>query len=112
MSNLKLRASYGQMGSDAGNPFQFYPGYTLGSMRYGAVLNPGTITLAMIPPGVINDYLTWVTAKTLDFGVDLSIWKGKLGIVADYFQKDREGLLATRASAVPNTFGASFPQNP
>ena len=79
-------------------------------MRYGAVLNPGTITLAMIPPGVINDYLTWVTAKTLDFGVDLSIWKGKLGIVADYFQKDREGLLATRASAVPNTFGASFPQ--
>ena len=110
ISNLKFRASYGQMGSDAGNAFQYYQGYTLGGIQQGAILSPGKLTLGMIPPGVVNDYLSWVTATTTNIGMDLSLWKGKLGFVADIFQKDREGLLATRASAVPNTFGASFPQ--
>jgi hypothetical protein len=64
----------------------------------------------MIPPGIINQNLTWINTKTTDIGVDLSLWKGKLGVVADIFKKSREGLLATRASAVPNTLGATFPQ--
>jgi TonB-linked SusC/RagA family outer membrane protein len=110
ISNLKIRASYGQMGADAGNPYQYYPGYTLSAIRQGAVLGTGKLTLGMIPPGVINNYLTWVHAKTTDIGLDASLWNGKLGLTADVFQKDRDGLLATRASAVPNTFGASFPQ--
>lgn len=122
VSDLKIRGSYGQMGADAGNAFQYYPGYrfytptnpangnTLSSIAGGAVLSSGKFTLGMMPPGVINDYLSWIHAKTTDIGLDLSLWKGKLGFVADIFQKDRDGLLATRASAVPNTFGASFPQ--
>ena len=110
ISELKIRASYGQMGADAGNPFQYYLGYTLGSIRQGAVLNPGILTLGMIPPGVVNNNLSWINAKTTDIGIDVSLWRGKLGLIADIFQKTRDGLLATRASAVPNTFGASFPQ--
>jgi len=110
ISNLKLRASYGQMGADAGNPYQYYPGYELGGIAEGAVLTPGQITLGMIPPGVVNSNLSWIETKTLDIGLDLDLWRGKLGVVVDVFRKDREGLLATRASAVPNTFGASFPQ--
>jgi TonB-linked SusC/RagA family outer membrane protein len=122
ISDLKIRASYGQMGADAGNPWQYYPGYrfytptnpangnTLSSIAGGAILSPGKLTLGMMPPGVINENLTWVETKTTDIGVDISLWKGKLGIVADIFQKTRNGLLATRATAVPNTFGATFPQ--
>jgi TonB-linked SusC/RagA family outer membrane protein len=110
ISNLKFRASYGQMGADAGNAYQYVPGYTLGAIRQGAVLSPGVLTLGMIPPGIINNNLSWIHAKTADIGLDLALWKGKFGLTADVFQKDREGLLATRASAVPNTFGASFPQ--
>jgi TonB-linked SusC/RagA family outer membrane protein len=110
ISNLKIRASYGIMGSDAGNAFQYVPGYSLSAIRQGAVLNPGVLTLGMIPPGVINENLSWIQAKTTDIGMDLSLWKGKLGVVFDVFQKDRTGLLATRATSVPNTFGASFPQ--
>jgi TonB-linked SusC/RagA family outer membrane protein len=110
ISNLKIRASYGQQGADAGNPFQYYPGYTLGGIQQGAVLSAGKLTLGMIPPGIINQNLTWVNTKTADIGLDLSLWKGKLGITADIFQKTRDGLLATRATAVPNTLGATFPQ--
>jgi hypothetical protein len=38
------------------------------------------------------------------------MWKGKLGVTLDLFRKYRDGLLATRAQSVPNTFGATFPQ--
>jgi len=110
ISNLKIRGSYGQMGADAGNPYQYVPGYTLSGIAQGAVLSPGVLTLGMIPPGIINNNLSWITAKTADLGLDLSLWKGKLGLVADIFQKTRSGLLATRATTVPNTFGATFPQ--
>jgi TonB-linked SusC/RagA family outer membrane protein len=110
ISNLKVRGSYGQMGADAGNAYQYVPGYTLGDIQRGAVLSPGVLTLGMIPPGIINNNLSWITAKTTDIGLDLSLWKGKLGVVADVFQKTRNGILATRATAVPNTFGATFPQ--
>jgi TonB-linked SusC/RagA family outer membrane protein len=121
VSELKLRASYGQMGADAGKEFQYYPGYSfyrptnpangnlLSPIAGGAVLGSGKLSLGMMPPGVINDYLSWVQAKTTDIGLDLSLWKGKLGFTADIFQKDRDGLLST-TTAVPNTFGATFPE--
>ena len=38
------------------------------------------------------------------------MWKGKLGFVFDVFRRNAIGQLATRASSLPNTFGAYFPQ--
>ncbi len=110
ISNLKLRASYGLMGADAGNAFEYYPGYRFGSIDQGYVLNPNVLTLGMVPPGVVNQNLTWIKTNTANIGVDVSFWNGKLAISADVFRKNRDGLLANRIQTVPNTFGASFPQ--
>lgn len=110
ITNMKLRASYGLMGADAGNPFEYYLGYSFGPIDRGYVFNNGILTAGMVPPGVLNENLTWVKTNTLNFGVDLELWNGKLGIVADWFRKDRNGLLGTRQQSVPNTFGANFPQ--
>jgi TonB-linked SusC/RagA family outer membrane protein len=110
ISNLKLRGSYGKMGSDAGIPFQYIPGYSFSNISGGYVFDNNILTLGMIPPGVVNNYLSWVSTATTDIGVDLDLWNGKAGITFDWFRKYREGLLSTRASAVPNTFGTSFPQ--
>ena len=110
ITNLKLRASYGKMGADAGNPFEYYSGYRFGRIDGGSVFNPNVLTLGMVPPGVVNDNLTWIKTNTANIGVDLELWQGKLGITADVFQKNRNGLLANRIQAIPNTFGAAFPQ--
>ena len=110
VSDLKLRASWGKSGRDAGTAFQYYEGYSFGGISGGFVFNPGTLTLGMVPPGVVNSNLTWVSTTTIDVGFDLDMWKGKLGIVFDIFKRDENGLLGTRATALPNTFGASFPQ--
>jgi TonB-linked SusC/RagA family outer membrane protein len=110
VSDLKLRGSWGQSGYDAGNAFEYVEGYTFTNVSGGYVFSDGVLTLGMVPPGVVNDYLSWVHTTTTDFGFDLELWRGKLGVTADYFERLEEGLLATRIATVPNTFGASFPQ--
>ncbi|RHL12952.1 MULTISPECIES: TonB-dependent receptor [Bacteroides] len=110
ISNLKLRGSYGWMGADAGNPFQYYSGYTLAGISGGYVFNDGILTNGVLFPGVINNNLTWIKTKTANIGLDIDLWNGKLSASVDFFQKNRNGLLATKIQSVPNTFGASFPQ--
>lgn len=110
ISNIKLRGSYGLMGADAGNPFEYVPGYKLSGIEGGYVFNDNTLTLGMVPVGITNNNLTWIETKTTNIGIDFDLWKGKLGFAFDLFQKERKGLLATRVQTVPNTFGASFPQ--
>jgi len=110
ISNLKLRGSYGMMGADAGNPFEYIAGYQFSGIDGGYVFNNTILTAGGYPPGVVNNNLSWINTRTADIGFDLELWKGKFGFTMDLFQKNRDGLLATRIQSVPNTFGAAFPQ--
>ncbi|MFR7516648.1 MAG: hypothetical protein ACLUVY_05210 [Bacteroides uniformis] len=67
VSNLKLRASYGKSGYDAGDPFQYVAAYTQGEKGY--VFND-KLTMGMVAPGVVLDNLScgFVT-KTADYRV-------------------------------------------
>lgn len=37
-------------------------------------------------------------------------WDGLLGLTVDYFRRDRDGLLTTRAASLPGVVGAALPQ--
>src|SRR5690606_31919649 len=106
---LKLRASYGRSGYDAGNAFEYIAGY-LGDTESGYVFAPNELTIGMTAPGVVNDNLSWVTAEMTNIGLDFGFMDGKLSGAVDVFQRKNIGLLATRIQTLPNTFGASFPQ--
>lgn len=108
LDNLKLRASYGKVGENAGNPFQYVDGYTVGGGGY--VFNDGSYTSGISSPAITNKNLSWLTATITDIGIDLGLFKSRLNIEFDVYQRDREGLLATRALSIPNTFGADLPQ--
>jgi len=108
IDNLKIRASYGESGRDAGTAFQYIPGYTSSSAR-GYIFDEGTLTTGMYPPGVVNDNLSWVTSKISNLGVDFDILNGKLGGSFELFKRTNTGILATRITTVPNYFGATFP---
>lgn len=107
ISNIKLRVSYGKTGYDEGNAFQFIPGY---KNYNGYVFSDGKLTTGFTNAGLVNDELTWNISKTLDIGIDISLWNGKLDFTGDIYRKNRSGLLTTRAQALPNIFGASLPQ--
>ncbi|HEU4607855.1 MAG TPA: TonB-dependent receptor, partial [Chitinophagaceae bacterium] len=110
LSNLKLRGSYGLMGEDAGDPFQYLAGYQFSNIAGGYVFNDGVLTNGMVSPGVVNNNLTWVKTKIANIGIDADMWNRAFGFSVDLFQRNRDGLLATRAQSITNTFGASFPQ--
>lgn len=109
ISNLKLRASYGEMGDDssAGN----YPptlGYGLTNgigWMFDNVLNGGVQAQA-IP----NPNLTWYHIKMYNAAVDFGLLQNKLSGTFEVYRRDRTGLLATSAAVVPGTVGATMPQ--
>lgn len=108
ISNFKLRGSYGVVGEDAGTPFQYIGGFSMNSGGYEFV--DGTWTSGAKTPALTNNKLTWYTSRITDIGVDLGLLNGGLNITFDLYQRDRSGLLAYRNVSLPNTFGASLPQ--
>ena len=110
VSNLKLRASYGEMGDDsAANNYPPRTGYSLdGNNRgwyYSGLLSGGVSTNA-IP----NPKLTWYQTKMYNLALDFGILKNKLSGTIEIYKRDRTGLLATSSAVIPGTVGASLPQ--
>jgi TonB-linked SusC/RagA family outer membrane protein len=108
LNNLKLRTSYGKVGENAGTPFQYIAGYTIGGGGYE--FTDGSYTVGIASPSITTTNLTWYTANILNLGVDIGLFNSRLNVEFDVYQRDREGILATRSLTVPNTFGASLPQ--
>ncbi len=110
VDNLKLRASFGQMGfENQSRPFEWLSGYELSRMSQ-YVFTEGVPTTGLKPPGVINPDYTWTSTYTTDIGIDASLWNEKLGLTFDVFRKDWRGIPGYLTGTVPNTFGAEFPQ--
>lgn len=107
ISNLKLRASFAEVGNDKVSPYQFEDSYTMSS-NYGPFFN--NEAQAIIYYGVFpNKNITWETADNFDIGLDLELWRGLLGIEFDYFLKKTRDILWSRVRSVPATFGRSLP---
>ena len=108
-SNFKLRASWGIMGEDAGNAFQWISGYGIGGGGWWEY-TPGAVTNGVTSPALVNEHLSWLKSYMADIGLDIGLFDNKLSVTVDVFWKDKTGLLATRSVDLPNTFGAAFPQ--
>jgi len=109
ISNLKLRASYGEMGDDASA--SNYPptmGYNL-TNSIGWMFND-VLSGGLQPQAIPNPYLTWYKIKMYNIGLDFGILKDKLSGTFEVYKRDRTGLLATSSAVVPGTVGATLPQ--
>lgn len=104
---LKLRGSWGQMGDDGTAAFQFLEGYTYPSGNY---VFDGRLTPGLGFRGLSNPNITWITATSKNIGLEVDVKNGLLGMELDFFERDRSGLLATRALTLPGTVGVNLPQ--
>lgn len=107
VDNLKLRASWGQSGaypSSGGNilTYQYLSPYN----AYGssAVIG-GTTTQGIYESLQGNPEITWEKANKTDVGIEASLWKGALGIEADYFYEKRSNMLVSIGNALPAEYG-------
>ncbi|RAV30891.1 SusC/RagA family TonB-linked outer membrane protein [Sinomicrobium soli] len=91
VSDLKLRVSYGELGSGNIPDYEYMMFInTLGSMVAGRdqLLYPAATQVRLA-----NPELRWETLKQTNFGVDLGLFDNKLQITADYFIARTEDVL-------------------
>jgi len=105
IDELKLRASYGQIGNDNVGAFQYVTAYQYAN-NY-VVGNADVIGLAST--GGANPNITWEVAATTNIGFDVSLWKGVLAAQFDFFRTKRSNIL-TPSPLVPDYTG--FPAIP
>ena len=88
---FKLRASYGQMGMDPGDPFQYMNKFTVSS---GMVFGTGTsIETTVGPPTIANPVITWETQTTQNIGFDSKFLNDLFHLNFEYFYNIREDIL-------------------
>jgi len=98
LSDLKLRASYGEVGSQSSiGLFQYLALYGTGGSitspnNYGYPINKNYEEgLVLTTPQ--NKDLKWETSKQTDFGLDASFLGGSLTLTADYYIKESADFL-------------------
>lgn len=109
ISNLKIRGSYGLVGNDLGRPYQYVPGFTIGSGGSYEFVD-GTQTIGVKSPAIVNANLSWMRSKQLNLGVDLGLFNNRLTFIGDIYQRLMEGIPAARNVSIPNTFGGILPE--
>lgn len=105
LQNLKLRGSYGKMGNDRVDAFQYLKSYGFGN-RY--VIGGGDVS-GLVQSNIPNPNITWETAETWNGGFDATLWKGLLGIEFDYFKTRRSDILTKRTAIIPDYTGLTLP---
>ncbi len=108
LTNLKIRYSYGKVGSDKGAPrFNYIQKYNSGgnvsfgkdqNYTYGPIYTEGTLAYYNA---------TWETATKQNLGIDMTIID-KLKMTLDLFNEKRTGILMPRQTAGP-WMGVSLP---
>ncbi|NNV55831.1 SusC/RagA family TonB-linked outer membrane protein [Limnovirga soli] len=103
ISDLKLRASYGAIGNQAIAPYQSLA--LVGPYGEGVFnSSQGSEPYAGREPlSYVNKNLKWETTKQLDIGLDLSMFKNRVTITADYYHKKTVDLLLS--TPIPTTSG-------
>lgn len=114
LSLLKLRGSWGRIGN-IGSVYMNYKSPELGSTdwsgegaHYGAEVQAQYSTFYYFDQQP-NPHLTWETSEQLDLGLDLVMFKERLSISMDYFDKRTFNLIQRQTLGWPNTIGLSAP---
>ncbi len=108
INNLKLRASYGETGSELNlNAFDHLSGYTY---RAGSAILDGTYVIGVDPRGLPIDNLSWTVNKTKNLGIDFSLWNNKISGQFDVFDRKRTGIPFSRYDVLlPSEVGYGLP---
>ena len=109
ITNIKLRASYGEIGSNNVGVYAIDPSLNLFS-EYIVGENPGRVTGYSITRGV-NSNITWETTKTTDIGLEFSALNQQLNVTLDYFIKKAEDVLVGLRLPLYTGFGNAIPFN-
>ncbi len=106
---IKLRASYGQTGTESGvNRFGYLSTYGMDTNQIviGGKLQAGFSEGALVSPAL----LSWYTVDALNYGVDMSFFDQRLNATFDYFYYVTKGGLMSPGDRYITPLGKALPQ--
>lgn len=97
-SDLKLRASYGQVGNDVVSPYstQAYLGQTAYDFN-------GAAGFGYAPNNIGNANLKWENSEEVNFGINMGFLNNRIMVDAEYYNKTTNDLIQN--VALPTSFG-------
>ena len=112
LSNLKLRASYGVLGSDRIGDYIFSPTYRNSRSTY--VFDPTGVEGGNKVRGFYlrrfpNQEIKWEEIVQTDIGLDIGFMEGRFNLTADYYIKNTTDMLI--GVPLPPSFGVSRARN-
>jgi TonB-linked SusC/RagA family outer membrane protein len=99
INNLKLRFSWGKSGNNNIGDYGAIPTVTNGTVNnvlignYSFGGNTPVAVTGQVPNGLPNPNLQWETSNTYDAGLDATLWKNRINIIFDVYQKKNTNLL-------------------
>lgn len=99
IDELKIRGSWGQLGNQEIQPFQYLP-LLVNTAGYGF---GGNVNTGVFAPQPANENVTWETSTQTDIGIDLALFNRKVTLSVDYYDKETDGILLP--GTLPLAFG-------
>lgn len=113
INNLKLRASWGLMGSDAIAPFQYLQRYIITDPTwFDNFLYTGTNyqqNFQLRDGTSPNTAITWEKQDSKNIGLDMSFLSNRLTVTVDFFKYVRRDILSRRSASIPIYTGLNLP---
>ncbi|MGB8193942.1 MAG: TonB-dependent receptor, partial [Chitinophagaceae bacterium] len=104
VSDLKLRASWGQLGNGSVlGLYDYIPLLTSGLTTTNNLVFNGQRTQYFYQSTLASPGKTWETVEQSNIGIDLGLFRNRLTVTADYYVKRNKNMLA--ALNVPNIIG-------
>lgn len=107
LSDLKVRASYGNVGNQSIGNYLFYSGMKTRPASNWADVS-GVRYLTLDAPGLISGDFTWEKVTTRNLGVDVGLFNNRFTGSFDLYKRTTKGMLIPGAQ-LPAVLGASAP---
>jgi TonB-linked SusC/RagA family outer membrane protein len=104
LTTFKIRASYGTVGNQNVNNFQYQTTYFNYPNAYGF----GNNIVGGAGTNISNPFISWEKSAKLNIGFDAGLFNNRLTATFDYFNTTTRDILAARQD-VPLIFGAGSP---
>ncbi|GGH39558.1 SusC/RagA family TonB-linked outer membrane protein [Dyadobacter endophyticus] len=107
VNNVKLRASWGQMGAEPYllNTETLAEYQYLSTMGFGSYIINDQVAKTLLESRVANPTFTWEVANNTNFGIEGTLFNDKLSFEFDYFVNNRSKTLIPKAGSTPSTAG-------
>jgi TonB-dependent starch-binding outer membrane protein SusC len=109
INNLKLRASWGQLGNDRIAEYQYLTAYNYVDAQV-VMGNDHNVFPAFYPGVNANPNITWEVAENKNVGIDASINNNLIELQFDLYSNSRKNILIPRNASIPDYIGLKLPQ--